>query len=153
MSVPREALATIKVFRSSTLPTVENRVGGITQNLIYEFITKSLANVGGGPEQADWNATLEYSVCTWTNTGTSGNENHTAEQGDTSEDTVGGNTTNPELGRWVLNDVRSPVTSTRNNEGKFVPLGLGDGGEGVPFLEGRMGNPDGRASAGAGYRT
>lgn len=47
---------------------------------------------------------------------------------------MGWNTPDPELGRWVLDDIRSPITSARNDEGELVPLGLGDSGEGVPFL-------------------
>lgn len=65
---------------------------------------------------------------------------------------MGGNSTDPEFGWWVINDARSPVASTGNDKRELVPLGLRDGGKGVPFLERRMGNPDGRASAGAGYR-
>ena len=64
---------------------------------------------------------------------------------------MGRNATNPELGRWVLNDVGSPITSARNDERELVPFGLGDGGKGVPFLEGRVSNPDSGSSAGAGY--
>ena len=119
--------------------------------MIDEFITESLAGVLGRPEQADWDATLEERIYTWSNTGTSGYKNHAAEQGDNPDKTVGGNTTDPELGRWVLDDVRGPVASARNDEGELVSLGLRDGSEGMPFLERRMSNPDGSASAGAGY--
>ena len=140
-------------FISTTSPTVENCVWGIAQDLVDEFVTESLADIGGGPEQADWDATFKDSVGARTNTGTCGDEDHATKQGDNPEDTVSGNTADPELGRWILNDVRSPVTGTRNDEGELVSLGLGDGCEGVPFLEGSMSNPDGRTSAGAGCRT
>ena len=131
--------------------TVENRVGSIMQDLVDELVTESLSDVGGGPEQADWDATLEDCVGTWANAGTGGDEDHATEHGSNPEDTIGGKTTNPELGRRVLNDVGGPVTSTRNDEGELVSLGLGDGGESVPFLERRVSDPDGRASVGAGY--
>jgi len=131
--------------------TVENCVRSITEDLINELVTEGLSDVGGGPEQADWDTTLEDSVRTWTDTGTGGDEDHAAEHGGNPEDTVGRKTTNPELGRWVLNDVRGPITSARNDEGKLVPLGLWDGGESVPLPEGRMGDPDGCAGVGAGY--
>lgn len=64
---------------------------------------------------------------------------------------MGWDTTNPEFGRWVLNDVRSPITSARDYEGELVPLGFGDGGEGVPFLEGSVSDANGRAGARASY--
>ena len=130
--------------------TVENRVGSIAEDLIDELVTESLSDIGGGPEQADWDTTLEDSVCTWTNTGTGGDEDHAAEHGGDPEDTIGRKTTDPELGRWVLNDISGPVTSARNDERELVPLGLGDGSKCVPFPEGRVGDPDGRAGVGAG---
>lgn len=65
------ASALEQLFESVTIPTVENCVGGITQNLIDEFVAESLADVRGSPEQADWDTTLKNSVGTWTNTGTS----------------------------------------------------------------------------------
>jgi len=131
--------------------TVENCVGSITEDLIDELVTESLSDVGGGPEQADWDTTLKDSVRTWTDTRTCGHENHATEHGGNPEDTIGGKTTNPELGRRVLNDIGGPITSARNDKGELVPLGLGNGGESVPFPEGRVGDPDGRASVGAGY--
>ena len=131
--------------------TVEDCVGSVTQNLVDELVTESLPDVGGGPEQADWNTTLEDSVGTWTDTGTGSDEDHTTEHGSNPKDTVCRKTTNPELGRWVLDNIGGPVTSARNDEGEFVSLGLGDSGESVPFLEGRVGDPDSRASVGAGY--
>ena len=87
---------------------------------------------------------MQDSVSTWTDAGTGGDQHHTAEHGSNPEDTIGGKATDPELGRWVLNDVSGPVTGARDDEGELGPLGLGDGGESVPFLEGGVGNPDGR---------
>ena len=59
--------------------TVDNCVRSIAHNLIDELVTKSLADVGGSPEQADWDATLEESVGTWTDTGTGSYDHHAAE--------------------------------------------------------------------------
>ena len=139
------------IYRYIVFLTVENCVGSITEDLIDELITESLSDVGGGPEQADRDTTLEDGVRTGTDTGTGGYEDHAAEHGGNPEDTVGRKTANPELGRWVLNNISSPVTSSGNDEGELVPLGLGDGGKSVPFSEGRVGDPNGRTGIGAGY--
>jgi len=96
--------------------TVENRVGSVTQNLIHELVTESLSDVGGDPEQPDRNTTLEDSVGTWTDAGTGGDEDHAPEHWSNPEDTACGNTTDPELGGWVLDDIRGPVTSAGNDD-------------------------------------
>ena len=87
------------------------------------------------------------------NTGTSGDEHHPAEHGNNPQDPMGGNTTDPQLGRRVVNDVRSPVTGTRDDERELIPGGLGDSGEGVPFLERREGDADGGCGVRASYNT
>lgn len=57
----------------------------------------------------------------------------------------------PPTGRWVLNDVGGPVTSTRDDKRELVPGWLGDGDEGVPFHERRIGDTDCSAGVGASY--
>ena len=151
VSIVRGGSALEQLYRYIVFLTVENCVGSITEDLINELVTESLPDVGGGPEQANWDTTLEDGVRTRADTGTSGHEDHAAEHGGNPEDTVGRKATNPELGRWVLNDISSPVTSAGNDEGELVLFGLGDGGESVPFPERRMGNPNGRACIRAGY--
>lgn len=131
------------VLRCIIFPTVEDCVGSKAQDLIDELITESFPDVGPTPEQADGDTALEDGVSTGTNSRTGGNEDHPAEQGDSPQNTVGGDTADPQLGRWVLNNIGSPVTSARDDEGELVPLWLGYGGKSVPFLERRVSNPDG----------
>ena len=121
------------------------------QNFIDELITESLSDIGGAPDQAYRNATLEDDVRTRTDARTGGDEDYTAEHGSDLEDTTCGNTTNPELGGWVFDDMRGPVASARNDGTEFVHLGLCDCGKTVPFLERRVSEPDRRARGGAGY--
>ena len=120
------------------------------KDLIDEFVTESLPDVGRSPEQADGDTALEDGVSAGADTGTCGDEDHPAEHGDDPQNTVGGETTDPQLGRRVFNDVGGPVTSTRDDERELVPGWLGDGGEGMPFLERRVGDTDGSASIRAG---
>jgi len=121
------------------------------KNLVYEFITEGLPDVGRGPEQANGDTALEDGVGAGTDTGTGGNEDHPAEHGHNPQNTVGRETTDPQLGWGVVNDVGGPVTSTGDDERELVPGWLGDTGEGVPFLERRVGNTDGSAGVRAGY--
>ena len=130
---------------------VEDSIGSIVKNLIDELVTKSLPDVWRGPEQADGDTALEDCVSAGANTGTGGDEDHPAEHGHNPQNTVGGETTDPQLGGGVVDDVRGPVTSARDDERKLVPSWLGDTGEGVPFLERGVGNTDSSASVRAGY--
>lgn len=121
------------------------------EDLVDEFVTESFPDVGRSPEQADGDTAFEDGVSARTDTGTGGDENHPAEHGDDPQNTIGGETTDPQLGRGVIDDTSGPVTSTRDNERELVPGWLGDGGEGVPFLEGRVGDTDGGAGVRTGY--
>jgi len=90
-----------QIPRDVVFLTVENCIGSIAQNLINELVTESPSDVGGSPEQVDWDTTLEYSVGTWYNTRTGGNEDRAAEHGSNPKDTVCGKTTDPEFGRGL----------------------------------------------------
>ena len=130
---------------------VEDGIGGVVKNLVDELVTKSLPHVGRSPEQADGDTALEDGVSAGTNTGTGGDEDHPAEHGHNPQNTIGGETTDPQLGGGVVNDVGRPVTSTGDDERELVPGWLGDTGEGVPFLERRVGDTDGSTGVRAGY--
>jgi len=85
------------------------------KNLIDEFITESFPDVGRGPEQADGDTALEDCVGTGADTGTGGDEDHPAEHGHNPQNTVGRETTYPQLGGGVVDDVGGPVTGTRDD--------------------------------------
>lgn len=105
------------------------------KDLVDKLVTESLPDVGRGPKQANGNTTLEDGVGTGTDTGTGSDEDHPAEHGGNPQNTIGGDATYPQLGRGVINDVGCPITGTGNHERELVLGRLGDGGEGVPFLE------------------
>ena len=131
--------------------TVDNRIRRIPQNLINVLVTESLSNIGRAPDQANWNTALIDNMRTWSDTRTGGDEDYAAEHGSDLEDTTGGNATDPELGGWVIDDARGPVTSARNDGAKFVHPGLGDGGKAVPFPEWRMCESDCRSGGWTGF--
>ena len=87
-----------QILRYIVFLTVNNCVGSTAQNLIDELVAEGLTDVGGGPEQAEWDTTLKDSVGAWTDTGTGGDEDRAAEHGSNPEHTIGRHTMNPELG-------------------------------------------------------
>jgi hypothetical protein len=123
------------------------------KDLVDKLVTESLPDVGRSPEKADRDTTLKDGIGTGANPGTCGDEDHPAEQGDDPQNTVGGETPDPQLGWGIVNDAGGPVTSTRDDEGELVPRWFGDGGEGVPFLEGGVGDTDGSAGVRASYNS
>lgn len=130
-------------IRFSVLASVvEDGIGGILEDLVDELVTESLPDVGGSPEEANRDATLEDGVGAGANAGTCGNKDHPAEHGDNPQDAVGWDTTDPQLGRWIIDNVCSPVTSPRDDERELVPSWLGDGGKGMPFPKRGVGDTD-----------
>lgn len=130
---------------------IEDSIGSVLEDLVDELITEGLPDIWRGPKQADGDTTLEDGVSTRANTGTGGDEDHPAEHGGDPQNTICGETTDPQLSRGIVNDVGGPVTSSRDDEGELVLGWLGDGGEGVPFLERGVGDTDGSAGVRAGY--
>ena len=130
---------------------VEHGIWGIMKYLVDELITESLPNVRRSPEQANGDTALENGVGARANTGTGGDEDHPAEHRNNPQDAVDGNTADPQLGWRVVDHVRRPVTSARDDERELVPSRFGDSGKCVPFPERRMSDTDPSSCGRAGY--
>jgi hypothetical protein len=132
---------------------VEYSIWGVMEDLVDKLVTESFPNVGRGPEQADGDSALEDGVSTRANTRTSGDKDHPPEHGNNPQNTINWDATNPQLGWRVVDNVRSPVTSTRDDERELVPGWLGDGCEGMPLLERRVSDADASSGSGSSYKS
>ena len=72
---------------------------------------------------------------TWTNATASGHENHAAEQRGYSQYTVARHSSYPEMSRWIVDLLRCPVASSRDDEGVSLHPRLRNSSEAVPFKE------------------
>ena len=113
--------------------TVDDSVGGFLKDGVYKFVAEGLAYIGRCPQQPDRNALLQETRRTRADTTPSSNEYETAEEGNDAEDTEGGDATDPEFRRRVVDHLAGPVTSARDDEGVSGLAWLGNGGETVPL--------------------